>query len=152
MDRKMFVVEPVSIPVFTLERMAGNLHSSVSERSYSHARYPVFVAATTSAEHDRVQDGPASISDRCPVEFSQRSFRKPGSFTARRTPPRGCACLPGRCHFYPAYWSAMEIFTRPISVSCHLLASASAVDGELSPGRGMETFTVDSGPAKPVEV
>ncbi len=41
--------------------MAGNLHSDVSERSNSHAHNPVKMAATTSAEYDRVQDGPETL-------------------------------------------------------------------------------------------
>ena len=68
----IILLEDISKPKFGTNTMAGNLHSNEGERRPSHAFYPVTMAPTTAAEHDRVQDGPKTVCYRCPMESDQR--------------------------------------------------------------------------------
>ena len=88
--------------------LAGQLHAMVSERRHSHAHHPVEVAATSAVEHNRVQDGPETVSlrfpmaaDRGPVPRS--ASRRPGRSTPRSLPP-----LPGRHPVGAGEWRAVE--------------------------------------------
>ena len=60
-----FILQPADRGPFktriVINSMAGKLLSNESERRCSHVDYPVHVAETTSAEYDRVQDGPETL-------------------------------------------------------------------------------------------
>src|SRR5690554_4813730 len=120
----------------------------VSERSNSHDHYPVEVAATSRAEHNRVQDGPETVSLGCPMASDRRLVPASTRGAARRPAPHPAAAVLGRYFVDPRQRRALARFTRTISLSGHVLAATPRVDRQRRVPQGVEATAGTTRPIK----
>ena len=131
-----------------LNRLASGLLMSPTKGDLTDDHFPVDGEATPASQHDRVQDGPATLRHRRPVGDYPRFVSQSAAVRKRRSSSRGTSRVFGRHHLGAQERRPLARFTRAVSVSFNLPPATPRVDRVRRLGRSLAQAPASNGSAK----